>query len=555
MAMIGDAGACSRKRPRSPMPAAAAASTPDPSPRPAKNFCSDAPTLAASIRSSDPSTSAAALNALLRTSSDDKANYALGRGGNDVVDALVEAFDGAIRWDGGEDIFDVGDEDEGDLTPSAGTWYEGGADDAQDGTLVLGEPTVGPAVWTSFCRRRLAPPMSSPHINPSEFVTDADVRTLDVIVVIIRNLSYVAGNLRYLAHSPGVLRILGGCLYYRAFAREGDEEADAAKFGRGATTSASNHNICVHALHALLNLAPMLDPTGRKVFTDRLLLDPTKPGSEAASVVPHDSDKYGQAKSLGLGGMLIARRFEVRDDALSKVPDDIVRTLSAPLIRAVLSLFPALLHSLHCECNRPVVSCSLEVLSTIADNADNRGAFLEAPDALLSRLVDLLYVPRLGPDAVEYVDPVRNVVTRVSTLKLMMGYDASVDSELRDRSAELLVKLTGLGPDLRRRLGRRISPAPSVAGSVGAVGAAAVASGRRGYVPNARLYDALIAMLTTTAGRGDASQLAAKLLANLATAPENRDGMLYVEAKALQASSRNPQVANVVCNGVFNHMI
>mmetsp|Transcript_31722 Transcript_31722/g.94929 ORF Transcript_31722/g.94929 Transcript_31722/m.94929 type:complete len:557 (-) Transcript_31722:611-2281(-) len=554
MAMINDAsggGGSSRKRPRSgsPLPPATA---PAPSTGPASDDCSDAPTLAASIRSSEASTSAAALNALLRTSADDRANYALGKGGKEVVDALVETFDGAIRWDRGDDIFDVGADDEADLNPSAGTWYDGGRVDSDEDAVRVDDLRRGPVSWSSFCCRRLAPPMSSPHIHPSDFVTDADVRTLDVVVTIIRNLSYVAGNQRYLAHSPGVLRILGGCLYYRAFSRE-DEEADAAKFGRGATTSASNHNVCVHALHALLNLAPMLDPTGRRVFTDRVLLDPTTPGSEAASVVPHDGDAYGQAKSLGLGGMLIARRFEVRDEALSKVPDDVVRSLTAPLIRAVLSLFPALLYSLHCECNRPVVSCTLEVLSAVADNADNRGAFLGAPDALLSRLVDLLYVPRLGPDGLEYVDPVKNVVTRVSTLKLMMGYNASIDSECRDRSAEMLVKLTGLGPDLRRRLGRRVSPAG--ANGVGTVSVAAAASGRRGYVPNTRLYDALIAMLSTTAGRGDASQLAAKLLANLATAPENRDGMLYVEAKALQASSRNPQVANVVCNGIFNHMI
>ena len=66
------------------------------------------------------------------------------------------------------------------------------------------------------------------------------------------------------------------------------------------------------------------------------------------------------------------------------------------------------------------------------DGGISREVFVHAPDIVLYRLVRLLWIPRLGPDSLEYVNPKMNVVTRVSALKLMRGYDSAVDYELRD---------------------------------------------------------------------------------------------------------------------------
>ena len=70
----------------------------------------------------------------------------------------------------------------------------------------------------------------------------------------------------------------------------------------------------------------------------------------------------------------------------------------------------------------------------------------------MQRLLDLLYIPRLGPDSLEYIDPVQNIVTRVTTLKLLMGYDATVDTDVRDRALDFLVPLLELdSPRLAQR--------------------------------------------------------------------------------------------------------
>lgn len=45
-----------------------------------------------------------------------------------------------------------------------------------------------------------------------------------------------------------------------------------------------------------------------------------------------------------------------------------------------------------------------------------------------------------------------NVTTRTSVLKLMAGFDYTVDCELRDRSLELFGKLPALNSDLKREI-------------------------------------------------------------------------------------------------------
>ena len=69
-----------------------------------------------------------------------------------------------------------------------------------------------------------------------------------------------------------------------------------------------------------------------------------------------------------------------------------------------------------------------------ADLPDARSIVVHMPTKVLNRLSDLLYVPRLGPDSLDYIDPVHNIVTRVTTLKLLMSYDATVDTDVRGMS-------------------------------------------------------------------------------------------------------------------------
>jgi len=219
--------------------------------------------------------------------------------------------------------------------------------------------------------------------------------------------------------------------------------------------------------------------------------------------------------------------------------------------------------------NRSTILSTLELLRDLVDNADNQSIFLSVPNSLLHRLVSLLWVPRLGPDSLEYVDPVYTVVSRVSTLKLLNGYDATIDFELRDKSVELLIRLTNLSPDVKKRLGRCWVPFKN--GDNGSIRRASRSNnnelnitkqdakegntgGVRGYLtmrPNARLYESLVPMLSTKVGRNDASQLASRLLANLALVPENRVGMLYIEKKILELSCLD---AHVACNGILNQI-
>jgi hypothetical protein len=134
----------------------------------------------------------------------------------------------------------------------------------------------------------------------------------------------------------------------------------------------------------------------------------------------------------------------------------------------------------------------------------------------------------------------------------MNGYDATVDYELRDRTAEVLVLLTNLSPNMKRRLGTKYTTTHNP-----------VPRKKRkrmyNYTNNnshniRRLYDALVPMIGTKVGRNDAPTLAGKLLANLAMVPENAIGIRYVEGRLIENASRDAQVSNLVCNGILNQL-
>ena len=545
------------------------------------------------LSSADPIDVVGALNVLLRLTSDDRLNFSLGEGGELVVDALVKVFDDAVAWGEGGEEFDRSASDEGaaDLDPTEDSWANAavGHEGGRGGGLAPAGLT-----WAEHCALALSQPNPS-HAAPGVRVGEAEYAVLHAVVLVVRNLSFVAANGRFLVHSLGMLRVLSGCLYFRAFQRSDEDD-------RGRQGGANNSNVCLHALHALMNLAAQLDCTGRRIFSDMVLLDPnwiapeeeeeeegegeggggvqsskrrrkarapSRGGSQgrirsqadvalaeadlAKSVLPKAG--YGLASVLGFGGLKIAKNFDIRDETLSRVPDDVVRTLVAPHVRSVLALFPALRYCLGVSNNRAVVVAAMELMGELIDQPENHAIFLCTPDAILDRLVDLLSVPRLGPESFEYVDPVRNTVSRVSALKIRVGYDQVIDSEMRDRSIELLIKLTGLSPDLKRRLGRgrvRSAGARRGGGTGGDLSPATAA--KQTQLINSRLYDALVAMLASRTGRHDAPHLAGRLLANLAVAPENRVGMMYVEGRVIDAAGKEPGVANVVCNGVLNHI-
>jgi len=130
------------------------------------------------------------------------------------------------------------------------------------------------------------------------------------------------------------------------------------------------------------------------------------------------------------------------------------------------------------------------------------------------------------------------MVTRVNTLRLLLGYDATVDTDARDRALDVLVPLLELDtPRMAGRLGResqkpgkRSSPAPV----------------------RTRLYDALVPILTSSAGRTEANAVAAQLFRELAQAEEeNRAGLEYVQTRLVELGSRDPRVSQLVWNDLY----
>ena len=142
------------------------------------------------------------------------------------------------------------------------------------------------------------------------------------------------GNVRYLTHSVGMIRILTGSLYFRNFKTgrtERGPKSDRDESDIGAGNSANN--ICVHALHALSNLAPSFDTVGRRTFADLYLFDGdqdlTQNQSSSRSSKSTDSvdvkilvneENYGLINPLGFGAIFIAKNFSVKDESFAKIP-------------------------------------------------------------------------------------------------------------------------------------------------------------------------------------------------------------------------------------------
>ena len=188
--------------------------------------------IAQKLNSDNPNDIVLGLNKLLQVSADHDLNYALGKDGQLVIDALVRLFDETIGWKHSNSEFNqvngclrnhdssegYNDEDDDydltDLIPSSKTW------EYHASPSKVGANNINIVPWATFCATKFAPfslntAMTPSHIAPYNILsdtaaasfTDVDgncngnhntavvtnkehMKRLEVIIMIIRNLSY-----------------------------------------------------------------------------------------------------------------------------------------------------------------------------------------------------------------------------------------------------------------------------------------------------------------------------------------------------------------------------
>lgn len=378
--------------------------------------------------------------------------------------------------------------------------------------------------WAAFCSRQLA----------KGRLGKDDLKLLEALLVILRNLSFVAANHRLLAYSPDTLSVLVGALY----------ETTSTNVGSSEDTGVSNTSsaIATNAVHALVNLAPYLDVTGQKLLCDKLFL--VNNMSEEIPALPAASD-FGQVADgkFGFGSLWLAKRLDTKEDIVSDVSNDMIFELTRSYLFSVWAVFPALLKVLtDSSAPRSLLMMAVELLQEFivharsgpVESAGSRGQqfptarsiLVNTPAAVLQRLVDLLYIPRLGSDSLDYVDPTICIVTRVNTLRMMLGYDATVDTDLRDRALDVLVPLLELdSADIAQRLG---------------------VSTTSGVIK--QLLDSVLPILTTQVGRSEAPSLAVQLLKELSKADGIKVACSYTTEKLVELASTDAKIAHLALN-------
>ena len=491
-----------------------------------------------------------ALNGLLQATADFTANYCLGSAGEKILLALVKLFDEAIGWD--DKTASDNDLWIGKLQPTVSSW---------DASSLSSKCQR----WEQLCREKFASPLASSS-DPNNLIdSDTDGRILDAIVAILRNLSFVAQNLRFMADTPQVMRILTGALYYRSGGRSGDDRGED-----GSSSSSSNStNMCVNAIQTLINLAPLIDITGRQYFIDRAFLESeakeivyTIPDQQEEGAETNNDDRlptYGMASFLGFGGMALAKQYDGKAETLdATISDSVILEVSGPLVQTYLAIFPALAAILNPNDSSSMSNCSsgwhrasvqatLELFTALMENSENKAIFENIPTSMFHNLTEMLFIPRLGPDAMDYIDPISNTVVRVMALKFMR-YDATVDTDVRDRACEVLAAFAELSDHNKVALG--LSQYKSVMeNEQDGTSVVGPTSSRR---MNVRLYDSLMSMIASASKRGDGGGVAMRLLRSLAAVPQNKTGILYVERKLLLLAGKDPYVASVACSGIFS---
>jgi hypothetical protein len=541
----------SRKRPRestSPTPTDVSVSAvSDPSKR-SKAEPSDGNRLAAQLR--DSSTRNATLNELLKLSASHDSNFSLDS--DAILVELCQIVFDTLEWDHPSRSTTTGigtgrPSSSADTMTSTDTDSDSDTEDDDDAPTFRSqqawttETTIASQDWGAHCESKLK--------DKSMQAETGTIQPFEVVLMILRNLSFVAANLRVLAYSPNILQVLVGALYECTSSNNlsssggGDDVA-----GSNTNTNSNTSTIALPALHTLVNLAPYLDVTGQKLVCDKLFLQSDK--SDEYPLLP--SGTFGQAAdgSWGFGGLWLAKRLDTKEDVVQDVSKELLLQLTQDYLVQVWSIFPALSKVLT-DSNAPrlVIMTAVDLLQEFINHArvnvvgkveDNekyhnelpnaRAILVHMPTLVLERLLDLLYIPRLGPDALDYVDPVHNIVTRVTTLKLVMGYDATVDTDIRDRALDVLVPLLELdSPRLAQRLGVKST------------------NGR----PQFRLFDNLVPILTTQVGRNEAPLLATQLLRELTKAKENRVGLEYLQNRIVKLARKDSRIAHLALNHLY----
>jgi hypothetical protein len=466
-----------------------------------------------------PKTRNEALNELLRITASHEMNYALDS--DELLRSLVGVFYTVIGWDPNDHDHDHDDNNESDddeLDFSAKTaWTKHLTPDCDQ--------------WANYCQTTL---------SKSNLSID-DMRCLEVIVIIFRNLSFVAANLRLMAYSPDVLTVLVGCLY----------EKSSKLVGALEDSSNNATNLTLNALSVLMNLSPHIDVTGQKLFCDKLFLNsaPAETPPEDGSRLPNPSS-FGQVTdgSWGFGSMYLAKKLDTKEDVVMDISKEMLLQLTQDYLVSVWSIFPALGKVLtDTLAPRVVTMTAIELLQEFINQArvgvvgtvedrenseeipDLRAIVVYIPDSILQRLADFLYLPRLSSDSLEYNDPTINIVTRVNPLKLFGGYDATVDTDVRDRTLEVLVPLLELdSPGMAKRLGTKPN----------------------GQVKT-RVFDAIVPVLVAQSGRNEAPILASQLLRELSKAEENKLGLMYIQERVIALASKDPRVAHLAFNNLY----
>ena len=439
----------------------------------------------AAERLQDPIRRNAMLNELLRLTSSHDLNVSLPD--DSVLVKLTEiAMKECLDWNEEEEE----EEEEEIPTFSAGEAW-------------ISPPTKRMAQWLEHCQSKLLKMDDGPQLQ-----------TLDAILVILRNLAFVSANHRLLVYSPRVLMILVGCLY---------DPTD---------------RLALSSLTALQHLAGHLDVSGQKLLNDRLFYT-----SADGPAVP-DSKSFGITASggWGFGGTLLAKRLDAKEEIID-IPPALLLSLTRDYLVAVWALFPAMGHLLtNTRTPRTVLLLANEFLLEVINSArigivgsvdveqtyipSLRSILVHMPDAVLNRLTDFLFVPRLGSDGLDYVDPVKNVVTRVNPLKVGAGYDATVDTEIRDRALDALVPLLELDSP---RMAARVCGGDLRTG----------------------IWDAIVPILSTNTGRQDATLLATQLLRELSKAEENRTGLMYIQERVVLLAGRDNRIAHLTWNQLY----
>jgi hypothetical protein len=372
-------------------------------------------------------------------------------------------------------------------------------------------PTAPTRWWLQHCEQRLG------H-ERSLFMTAIQLHTLEVILTILRNLSYTAANLRLLAYTPSLLVLLAGCCCERT-AYPKQAYYDRSKHphiptmdyyystGFGTLENAlggfiphaqlqqrqqeqqqyvTSTSLAVVALQTLMNLLPCIDVTGKRYVTDILFYDPSMivnskdgeppllptmtatlestgkrkfhsgPPKLPVPTIPLRSSPPANTSSVdagfgrivqnqwGYGSLWYGKRFDFKDDTLIDIDKEVIAEFAQDYLVAVYTMFPPLarifvdIYRDSVTMTRAAVIAALDVFYELVSHArvgvvgsveDVDGNELRYPSlrAIMARIPDevlhvwttsMLFLPRLGPDAFDYLDPIHNNVTRVNSYKV-----------------------------------------------------------------------------------------------------------------------------------------